>query len=158
MISVYCYSEALVEAILRLQVFTFVVSGGKTCLYSKGILRERAVTFSAPNRITRGGTFSDIQEIWREDPYSNPLWCLVLHAWALLSHEISHIHGSQDFWIRPPDGHVLQGLDNPPVAPMDLCMLKHDPEAKQLARWEVHAYSRAKRTDPHWWWTRHPRP
>ena len=33
-ISVSCYLEALVEAFLRLQVFAFVVSGGKTFLYS----------------------------------------------------------------------------------------------------------------------------
>ena len=56
-ISVSCYPEALVEAFLRLQVFTFVVSDGKTCLYSKVILRARAVKFSAPNRITRGERF-----------------------------------------------------------------------------------------------------
>ena len=54
-ISVSCYTEALVEAFIRLQVFAFVVSGGKTCLYSKGILRMKVVTFSAPNLHKMGG-------------------------------------------------------------------------------------------------------
>ena len=158
MISVSCYTEALVEAFLRLQVFAFIVYGGKTCLYSKGILRVRAVTFSAPNRITQGERFYEPQEIWTEEPYSTPLWGLALHARFLTSNEINHIHGDQDVWIRPPDGPVLQGLEKSPVAPRDLYSLKHEPEAKPLTRWEVHAYSRSRRMAPHWQWTRHPRP
>ena len=54
-ISVSCYPEALVEAFLCLQFFVFVVSGSNTCMYSKGVLRVRAVTLSAPNCMTWGG-------------------------------------------------------------------------------------------------------
>ena len=89
-ISVSCYPEALVEAFLCLQVFSFVISGGKTCLYSKGILRMGAVKFCAPNRITRGELFSEPKEILTEDPYSTPLWGLALHVRALSSNEIPH--------------------------------------------------------------------
>ena len=129
-ISVSCYPGALVEAFLRLQVFAFFFSGGKTCLYSKGILWVRAVTSFTPNRMTRGRSFSEPKEIWTEDRYSTPIWGLALHARALPSHEISHIHGAQDVWIRSPDAPVLQGLEKSPVAPRDLCILKHGPEAK----------------------------
>ena len=40
--------------------------------------------------------FYEPQEILTEDPYSTPLWGLALHARALPSHEIYHIHGAQD--------------------------------------------------------------
>ena len=61
-ISVSCYPVALVESFLCLLVFAFVVSDGKTCLYSKGILRMRAVTVSAPNRMTRGKGFLSLKK------------------------------------------------------------------------------------------------
>ena len=62
MISISCYTEALVEAFLCLQVFAFVVSVGKTYLYSKGILRVRAVIFSALNRMTQGKVFLKLKK------------------------------------------------------------------------------------------------
>ena len=96
LISVSCYPEALVEAFLRLQFFAFVVSGGKTFLYFKGILRMRAVAFSTPNRIRGGERFSETQEILIEEPYSTPLWGLALHVRALPSNEPPHIHRAQD--------------------------------------------------------------
>ena len=77
MISVSCYLEALFEAFLRLQVFAYVVSGGKTCLYLKGILQVRAVKFSAPNRITRGGSFLSLNKSVQKIP--TPLLIGVSH-------------------------------------------------------------------------------
>ena len=77
-ISVSCYPEALVEAFFRPQVFAFVVSVGKTCLYSKGILRVRAVTFSSPNRMTRGGGFLSLNRFEHKSP--TPLLVGVLHS------------------------------------------------------------------------------
>ena len=143
------YPEALVEAFLRLQVFAFVFSGDKTCLYSKGILWMRAVTFSATHSITQRERFSEPQEFWTEEPYSTPFWGLTLHTRTLPIHEISHINGAQDVWIQPTYAPVLQGLKNYPVAPRYLCSLKHETEAKQLTRWEVHALIRAKSMAPY---------
>ena len=67
-ISVSCYPEALVETFLRLQAFAFVVSTVKTCLYSKEILRVRAVTFSAPYRMTRGKDFLRLKKFEHKSP------------------------------------------------------------------------------------------
>ena len=97
MISVSCYPEALIDAFLCLQVIEFVVSCSKTFLYSKGILRMRAVTFSATNLITRGRRFSNTQEIVTEETYSTPLWGLAVHVRALPTREVFKIYGVQDF-------------------------------------------------------------
>ena len=86
-----------------------------------------------------GERFSESQEIWTEDNYSNPLWGIALHARPLPSHEIFHIHGDQGFLIWPLDGTVIQGMENSPIAPRDLCSFKHEPGAKQWTRREVHA-------------------
>ena len=59
-ISVSFYLEALIEALLRLQIFALVVSVGKTCLYSKMILQVRVLAFSAPNRIIWGERFYEL--------------------------------------------------------------------------------------------------
>ena len=56
-ISISCYQEALVEALLRLQVFAFVFFGSKIFMYLKEILWVRAVTFATPNHITLGEGF-----------------------------------------------------------------------------------------------------
>ena len=61
-ISISCYPEVFVEAFLRLYAFTFVVSGGKACMCSKGILRVRAVTLSTPNHMTRRKGFMSLKK------------------------------------------------------------------------------------------------
>ena len=79
MISVSCYPEALVEAFLCLQFFVFVVSGSNTCMYSKGVLRVRAVTLSAPNCMTwGGGGFLSLDKFEQKSP--TPLLFGVLHS------------------------------------------------------------------------------
>ena len=71
-------AENFTSLTLRLQVFAFVISNGKTCLYSKGILRVREVTLSAPNRITWGERFYELQKFEQKSP--TPLLFGVLHS------------------------------------------------------------------------------
>ena len=67
-ISVSYIPEALVEAFLRLQVFSFVIYISKTCLYSKGILWARAIKFSAPNGMTWGKGFLILKKFEQKSP------------------------------------------------------------------------------------------
>ena len=77
-ISISCYLEALVEAFIYLQVFDFVVSGSNNLLYLTGILRVRAVTFSATNRKRRGGGFLSFKKCEQKSP--TPLLFGVSHS------------------------------------------------------------------------------
>ena len=130
-ISISCYPEALVEASLCLQVFDFIVSVGKTCMYLKGILGMRAVTLSAPNRMTRGKGFLSVNKFEQKSP--TPL----LFGVSQSTHgpfQVMKFPTSMELRIFESGFQMVlyfKGWRSPPVAPRDLCSLIYEPGAKQ---------------------------